>query len=199
MHSSSIRSKAAFAPWLAALVFGAAANTGWLLHELRHEPTPAPTPTPVVVHLDLDSLHTPHQHALPLERTNTRARARRAIRHLPSPPRTHAPERDPEQLASWIERRATYSYTIDRHALDYVAPAGLLIDRPSLDALAQALDHSDPIELRNIQGNTPLWALGLRNGDRVLKMMTSGEQDIERVVLAVERRGRVVALSYELV
>ena len=207
MQSSNIRGKAAFVPWLAALVFGAAANTGWLLHELRHDQEPTREPTELVVKLELDSLRAdsdPDEERLDRSIERRKAVLRRRAQRRAGARHTHSCELDvdseePEQLSAWIDQDAAYAYTIDRRVLDYFAPRGLTVDRPQLAVLASALDLTEPIELRNIRGGTPLWALGLRNGDRLLSLRTVGEAEVERVIVGIERRGRAVALTYELV
>ena len=43
MHSTTTRLRTAFVPWLAALVIGATAHAGWLIHDLRdHRGTEPP-------------------------------------------------------------------------------------------------------------------------------------------------------------
>ncbi|WP_146155678.1 hypothetical protein [Enhygromyxa salina] len=70
--------------------------------------------------------------------------------------------------------------------------------------LALAIATSSWIdELRNIHGGSPLGSLGLRDGDRRLAMSPSqaagrlrGRGRLERVVVALARRGRPISPVY---
>lgn len=174
MHSSNTRGKAAFVPWMAALVIGATAHGGWLFHELRDTGAPS-----LIVEID----------ARP--RLDTAARCRHAPIEMPTP--------EPfEDLDLWVQQTARHVYAIDRRMLDQVA-------HPQLDASAlerlQALGDGSrgAVELRNIRRGTPLWLLGLRNGDRVVAIATLGRPQIDRVAVTIERRGHPLALVYEII
>jgi hypothetical protein len=206
--SSSIRRKAPFVPWFAALVLGASAHAGWLVHELRSEAHHREPSTSMVVHVD----------ARP-------AAPDRAVDRRPHPPaRTRPPvsprcrHAEPEPSAAeharfdldiWVQQIDRYAYTIDRRALAQVVVGPVEADLERL-GIAKALaevrvmaisggSERQPIELRNIHAGTPLWRLGLRTGDRLLAFATRGEHELEHVEVAIERRGRPVALSYELI
>lgn len=142
-------------PWLAALVLGASAHAGYLIHELReHGRAEAPT---IVVEASGD-------------------------------------------LDLWIHQSERYLYTIDRRALEQVTFADYhFADLERLGAIVERLGFVEPIELRNIRRGTPLYLLGLRNGDRLLAISTRGEPEFEHVALAIERRGRRLAMIYEIV
>jgi len=198
MQSSTIRGKVTFVPWLAALVLGASAHASLLVHELRHGDSGEP-PTVVVIEAGDHERVAHHERVL-----RQRARRRARVRGARSPGTRPTPGFEsfdaPSSLDDWIEQRASYSYTIDRQALDHVVPRALLtIDRDGLETLAATVGLTEPLRLHNIRRDTPLWTLGLRNGDRVIDLRTGGDAGIERVTLAIERRGRLVDLSYELI
>ncbi|MFO7565088.1 MAG: hypothetical protein R6X02_20750 [Enhygromyxa sp.] len=209
--SSRTRRKAAFVPWLAALVIGATAHAGWLLHELRE---PARPPSPVAIHVSVDG-----RIDGPGSKREVEPRARQ---QLAREPRTHA-RRTPAvqrsrslhcrhagawagedelelELDMWIQRTDRYTYTIDRRVLDRVALAdddGELLDR--LGVVARSLGLAEPLELRNIRAGTPLFVLGLRTGDRLHAISTRRDGAMQRVEVAIERRGRPIELVYELI
>ena len=218
MHASSnIRRKAPFVPWFAALILGASAHAGWLVHELRSEAHHHTQPPPsVVVHVDARPTTTRAPTQLRASQVHHR-RSREPTRSRATSPRCRHAQADPQpaehaalDLDIWVQRTARYAYTIDRRALEQVAFGPVDADIERLGVIATALagasnsticgkrgDH--PIELRNIHAGTPLWLLGLRTGDRLLAIATRGEPELERVDLTIERRGRPVALSYELI
>lgn len=112
----------------------------------------------------------------------------------------YADEEDERDLDMWIERVDRYTYAIDRRVLQRVALAdydGELLAR--LGVVARTLGYAEPIELRNIRAGTPLFVLGLRTGDRVHAIETHGGEAIERVEVAIERRGRPIELIYRLI
>jgi hypothetical protein len=179
MQSSSTRRKTAFVPWLAALIIGATAHAGWLIHELREPRTLAAAPVHVVI--------------------DARSQVVKRARHTPAlarartlPPRCRFASGPPEagddelDLDMWIEQTDRYAYAIDRRVLERVA-------LPSLDGAL--LDLIEPIELRNIRAGTPLFVLGLRTGDRVHAITTR----LLEVEVAIERRGRPLELVYRLI
>lgn len=198
--SNRTRRKAAFVPWLAALVIGATAHAGWLLHELREPVSPGSASsgthhsvTVAPIHIDIDARVVER---LSPARARCRATSRRDLALL-------APE-DRLDLDLWIHRTARYRYAIDRRVLErvaFVALDGELLER--LGVIVRGLAFAEPIELRNIRTDTPLFALGLRTGDRVHAITTRGEgtstSSIERVEVAIERRGRPIELIYELI
>jgi hypothetical protein len=196
MQSSSTRRKTAFVPWLAALLIGATAHAGWLIHELR-EPQPPAAPT-IQAAIELR----PHVSERASRARHTPAIAR--ARSLP-PSCRHAtvalrPADDELDLDMWIQQVDRYTYAIDRRVLDRVALAdydGELLAR--LGVVARALGLAEPIELRNIRAGTPLFVLGLRTGDRVHAISTRGGEVLERVEVAIERRGRPIELVYRLI
>lgn len=219
MKSSSTRRKTAFVPWLAALIIGATVHAGWLIHELR-EPRPAgaraievaveirPALNPEVrpqLQPSLRARHTP----APARPRSLAPRCRHAS--VPSLQPLHddergllqpiyADEEDERDLDMWIERVDRYTYAIDRRVLQRVALAdydGELLAR--LGVVARTLGYAEPIELRNIRAGTPLFVLGLRTGDRVHAIETHGGEAIERVEVAIERRGRPIELIYRLI
>lgn len=193
MLSSTTRRKTAFVPWLAALIIGATAHAGWLIHELR-EPKPAavaPIQVTVIERTPARARHTPA-----LARARTLAPS---CRHATVPTRALMDE-DELDLDMWIEQVDRYTYAIDRRVLERVALAdydGDVLAR--LGVVARALGMAEPIELRNIRAGTPLFVLGLRNGDRVHAITTHGNEALERVEVALERRGRPIELIYRLI
>ena len=193
MQSSSTRRKTPFVPWLAVLVIGATAHAGWLIHELRE-----PSSTSLAIHIDA----LPRVVVQARGRHSPPARARSlapSCRHASGEQRGRHQALEPElDLDLWIRRSDRYSYTIDRRALERVALADH--DLGELEGLRHGLlGLADPIELRNIQVGTPLFVLGLRTGDRLVAIATRGGAALERVELAVERRGRPISLVYELI
>jgi hypothetical protein len=228
MHnSSSTRRKAAFVPWLAALVIGATAHAGWLIHELdshdderrRGDGAAAPTiAIDVDIDVDIDEAvfdgeldEDPElaskRRLAKLMRARERARARDR-RRAAVPSCRHAPavvpggELEPvDDLDMWIHEVDRYTYKIDRRVFDEVATADFdLPELGQLGVLMRGLGLTEPVELRNIRAGTPLYLLGLRTGDRVLAIATeNGEGTLERVQVAIERRGRPISLVYELV
>jgi hypothetical protein len=181
MHSSNTRGKIAFVPWLAALVISATAHGGWLIHEFRH-----PDPQPLIVEVDAR----PHERS----RTPTVARCRHAPIELPAAD----PSEPFDDLDLWVQQTARHVYAIDRRMLDQVALTQL--DASALERLHALGDGArGAVELRNIRRGTPLYLLGLRNGDRVLAIATRGQPEIERVAVTIERRGRPLALVYEII
>jgi hypothetical protein len=193
---SSTRRKTSFVPWLAALLIGATVHAGWLIHELREPDKPAVVPIEVAIEARQVVQPTP---------APSRART------LPPSPRAWAscrhgylapgPVDDDElDLDLWIHQTDRYTYAIDRRVLERVALAdadGELLAR--LGVVARALGLAEPIELRNIRAGTPLFVLGLRTGDRVHAISTRGGEAIERVEVAIERRGRPIELVYRLI
>lgn len=193
MHSSSTRRKAAFVPWLAALIFGATAHAGWLIHELRtdHLATPhaANDSKPVIIQVDArPQADTDPPKARPEAEPRARFRARTTprCRHL-----LEACDEDTDELELWIHRTGRHTYTVDRRALDHFDLAAELPMWPFASALPG-------VELRNIQRCTPLFHLGLRNGDRVLAIARQAESELEHVEVTIERRGRPLVLVYDL-
>jgi hypothetical protein len=196
MHSTTTRLRTAFVPWLAALVIGATAHAGWLIHDLRdHRGTERPRSfTHAIVELDVDL-------SLELPRHDTRASAmhcRHATRHARREDERRARRellrRSTSELDSWITRVGTHEYEVDTRMLARVE-AGTGAD--ASERLAGLLGVSQGVELRNIQRDTPLWQLGLRTGDRLLAV--AREPSGERIELALARRGRPVVLVYRLV
>jgi hypothetical protein len=201
MHSSSTRRKAAFVPWLAALVLGASAHAGWLIHELVEHETEKTEPRTIIVEVDAGSSG---EAASRRSRERSEARARARARATVATPRCrHAQLEPPEaidDLDLWIHQRERYVYTIDRRALEHVAFAEYdFADLERLGAIVERLGFVEPIELRNIRQGTPLYMLGLRNGDRLVAISTRGEPELEQVAVAIERRGRRLAMIYEIV
>lgn len=218
MHaSSSIRRKAPFVPWFAALILGATAHAGWLIHELRSEAHQTQQPTSLVVNVDARPTSAPPQpqrHRAVRRHRRLRALARTRPATSPRCRHTQVEQAPVEQAALdldiWVQRTARYAYTIDRRALEQVAFGPVDADLERLGIIAKALAEArslaiagaraqQSIQLRNIHAGTPLWLLGLRTGDRLVAISTRGEPELERVELAIERRGRAVALSYELI
>jgi hypothetical protein len=198
MHTSSTRRKTAFVPWLAALIIGATAHAGWLIHELREPKAAAVAPIQIVVDARpqvIERAPTRARHTPALARARSLAPS---CRHASVPMRASEAELELD-LDMWIEQVDRYMYAIDRRVLERVALAnydGDLLAR--LGVVVQALGMAEPIELRNIRAGTPLFVLGLRNGDRVHAITTHGSEAIERVELAIERRGRPIELVYAL-
>lgn len=193
MLSSTTRRKTAFVPWLAALIIGATAHAGWLIHELREPKPAAVTPIQITV---VERVPTRPRHTPALARARTLAPS---CRHATVPTRALADE-DELDLDMWIEQVDRYTYAIDRRVLERVALAdydGDVLAR--LGVVARALGMAEPIELRNIRAGTPLFVLGLRNGDRVHAITTHGNEALERVEVALERRGRPIELIYRLI
>lgn len=180
MHSSNTRGKVSFVPWMAALVIGATAHTGWLIHELRHTDAP-----PLIIEIETH------------ERSRTHAAAR--CRHAPIEIPAAEPAIEPfEDLDLWVQQTARHVYAIDRQMLEQLALTKL--DASALERLHALGDEArGAVELRNIRRGTPLYLLGLRNGDRVLAIATRGRPEIERVALTIERRGQPLALVYEII
>lgn len=175
MQSSSItRSKASFVPWLAALVLGASAHAGWLIHELRESERDAARPSSVTIEIDARELITPR------------------CRHLDDDTAL-GDERD--ELDLWIHRTGRYAYTIDRRVLDQVA----LVETTAWTSSAWGSDGAAAIELRNIRCGTALYLLGLRNGDRLLAIARHEQAGVERVDVSLERRGMRLQLAYEII
>ena len=206
MRSSSlIRRQHSFAPWLVALLLGASANVGLLIHELRDD---AEQPTQIVIQVDHGE-HGDHgataAGASP-EPTSAehgrRARSRVRARHRPQERRPSARPAAELDLDLWIEQVDRYRYAIDRRALDRLAIAELdaraIARLDELGVLAHAVTLAEPLELRNIQQGTQLWLLGLRNGDQLRSIATRGEAALEEVELSLLRRGRAVTIVYEL-
>ncbi len=197
MHSTTTRLRTAFVPWLAALVIGATAHAGWLIHDLRdHRGTEPPRSfTHTIVEFDVDlALELPHQraHATAIHcrhATPTRHARREAERRAGREWR-----RGDTELDSWITRVGTHEYEVDTRMLARVE-VGTRAD--ASERLAALLGVSQGVELRNIQRDTPLWQLGLRTGDRLLAVAREPAGD--RIELALARRGRPVVLVYRLV
>ncbi len=212
MQSSSTRRKIAFVPWLAALVIGATAHAGWLIHELRE---PEPQRATASIHVEVDARTFERSESLSeRELRASQLRLARELRARHGPParaRTlppncrHAsvaltPSDDELELDMWIEHTDRYAYTIDRRMLDRVALAdfdGKALER--LGVIARPLELAEPLELRNIRAGTPLYVLGLRTGDRVHAIAAHGGDALERVEVALERRGRTIELVYRLI
>lgn len=205
--SSSARRKTAFVPWLAALVIGATAHAGWLIHEYREPPT-----TEFSKHIEIHVDARPRVIETRPRMIDVRARELRA-RHTQPPARArslppscrHAsldlrPSELELDLDLWIRQIERHRYTIDRRALERVALANYdVADLERLGVVARALGLAEPIELRNIQVGTPLFVLGLRTGDRLLAISTLSGEALEQVEVAIERRGRPIELVYELI
>ncbi|NVB39214.1 hypothetical protein G6O69_15330 [Pseudenhygromyxa sp. WMMC2535] len=199
------RHKTAFVPWLAALLLGATAHAGLLIHELREDAERrADTAEPRGFELDVD---VDVNVALALDEARlgaddpraTATRRGRLDRALLAYARRDR-SRDLDDLDLWIHPSERYTYTVDRRVLERVASAEL--DNLGLDArsLDGALATAEPIELRNIRAGTPLHLLGLRTGDRVLAVDSRpGAGAGATVVVLLERRGRGISLTYELV
>jgi hypothetical protein len=98
----------------------------------------------------------------------------------------------------WIHQTSRAVYTIDRRALERVVLAEGLGNLDRLLAYVRVLPLAEPVELRNIQAGTPLHLLGLRTGDRLVAISTNTGESIERVEVSIERRGRALELTYEL-
>lgn len=176
-------------PWIAALLIGATAHGGWLIHELHHTDR-----QPLIVEIDARPHPTPHPTKLERnERSRTQTAAR--CRHAP----IELPAAEPfEDLDLWVQQTARHVYAIDRRMLDQVALTQL--DHSALERLQALGDGArGAVELRNIRRGTPLYLLGLRNGDRVLAIATLGRPAIERVAVTIERRGQPLALVYEII
>jgi hypothetical protein len=200
MQSSSARRRAPFIPWLSVLIIGASAHAAWLIHELREPASPCAR-AQVEIHVEIQprvvesrarkSWHTPP----PARARSLGASCRRA--GLDLRPR---PEDLDHDLDLWIRQVDRYRYTIDRRALERVALANYAVgEREGLGVVAQAWGLADSIELRNIAAGTPLFVLGLRSGDRLRAIATRRGAVLEEVELALERRGRPIALVYELI
>ena len=196
--SSRTRRKHSFVPWLAALLMGASAHAGWLIHELRDEHGAA---APVVVQIELDERAQPerarHLHRMRAPTPMARAHARRTeaceARH-------RVGERPPADLDLdlFVEQTDRYHYSIDRRALEQLTVAELDSRLEQLGVFARALTLAEPIELRNIQQGTHLWLLGLRNGDQLRTLATKGEPALEQVEVELLRRGRAITIVYAL-
>lgn len=216
MQSSiSSRRKTAFVPWLAALVIGATAHAGWFIHELR-EPEPAAAVAPIHVEIDARPLV---ERARPDDLATQKRLARRMRVWARASHQQREPSRAPHcrhaslalapgdhdvepelDLDMWIAQTDRYTYTIDRRVLDRVALADFDGDAlEQLGVVARALGLAEPLELRNIQAGTPLFVLGLRTGDRLHAISTRGGEVLERVEVAIERRGRPIELVYRLI
>jgi hypothetical protein len=190
MQTSSARRKTSFVPWLAALLIGATVHAGWLIHELREPDKPAVVPVAVAIEARQVVRPTPA-----LNRAKTLTPSCRGASLASS-----AVDDDEFDLDLWIHQTDRYTYAIDRRVLERVALAdanGDLLAR--LGVVARALGLAEPIELRNIRAGTPLFVLGLRTGDRVHAISTRGGEAIERVEVAIERRGRPIELVYRLI
>lgn len=201
MHSTTTRLRTAFVPWLAALVLGATAHAGWLIHDLRdHRGTDearsfAHTTHAVEVDVEVDVDVEPPRTSDRHERHEVLAgtlHCRHAARSR------HAQRRErgtgDSDLDFWIERVDTYEYEVDTRMLERVevgAPAD------ASERLAALVGLSQGVELRNIQRGTPLWQLGLRTGDRLLAV--AREPAGGRIELSLARRGKGVVLVYRLV
>jgi hypothetical protein len=172
----------AFIPWMAALLIGATAHGGWLIHELRHAYA-----QPLIVEVQAPKLE---RH----ERTRTRDAAR--CRHAPSELPTIEPLEDADV---WVQQIARHAYAIDRRLLDHVGLTEL--DPHALERLQQSLEDGafSAVELRNIRRGTLPYLLGLRNGDRLLAIQTRGQPEIEWITLTIARRGKLLALLYEII
>lgn len=199
MHSTTTRLRTAFVPWLAALVIGATAHAGWLIHDLRdHRGTEPPQSfTHTIVELDVDlALELPHHRA---NATTTTMHCRHATptRHARREAERRAGRerrRGDSELDFWITRVGTYEYEVDTRMLARVE-VGARADAG--ERLAALLGVSEGVELRNIQRDTPLWQLGLRTGDRLLAVARPAAGG--HIELALARRGRPLVLIYRLV
>jgi hypothetical protein len=164
MHSSST----AFMPWIAALLIGATAHGGWLIHELRSVDV-----QPVIINM------------------HTTARCRHAPPEIPT-------TEPPEDVDLWVQQTGRHVYTIDRRLFDHVAP--IQLDSDALEQLRSVGDGAlGAVELRNIRRGTPLYMLGLRNGDRVLAISTRGHPTVDWVAVTIARRGQPLALVYDII
>ncbi|KIG17234.1 hypothetical protein DB30_03547 [Enhygromyxa salina] len=179
-----------------------------MIHELRSDHQPE-HPASLIVHVDArsqpDSLSIRQQSR---EQTRTRPATSPRCRHAQVDP--HPADPTPLNLDIWVQRTDRYAYTIDRRVLDEAPLGPVDADLARIGVVAKTLAKArdaamstasagEPIELRNIHAGTPLWLLGLRTGDRLLAIWTSGEPELEHIELSIERRGRALALSYELI
>jgi hypothetical protein len=187
--SSSMRLRTAFVPWLAALVIGASAHAGWLIHELRdHRDTSADRSFTHTLTIEAPDVHRTRAISMNRLGPTLAASSARACRHTA---RRSAPSEAASELDFWITRTGRYEYTIDPRMLARVDVAPLVGELEQLLGVEQGA-----VELRNIQRETPLWHLGLRTGDRLLSIARSPGAD--RVEVAVARRGRALVLTYRL-
>lgn len=198
-----MRLRSAFIPWLAALVIGASAHAGWLIHELSdHRDQPfAHTPTitaPIDVSVDV---HVSEPASRTVRARSGLATNPRAI-HCRHASRRPVPATAGSELDFWITRTGRYEYSIDPEMLARVDVAPLVGESgdPAMDRLGQLFgvgQGAGAVELRNIQRETPLWHLGLRTGDRLLSIARPPGAD--RVQVALARRGRPLVLTYRVV
>jgi hypothetical protein len=223
MHTTSSRSrKSAFVPWLAALVIGATAHAGWLIHELRDDDRSTPHDlSEARIHVEIDPLTSERARAQ-AERIEQRqqARARRRARATERV-RAHSLESESElgdlelaerracrrlipeprpvesELAAWIEKIGRHEYIVDRRLFEQVDVAERSPAPGDRLALMLGLGQGQ-IELRNIRRSTPLWQLGLRSGDRLLSLAQRNETGGDTVHVSVERRGQPVVLTYRV-
>ncbi|WP_157596027.1 hypothetical protein [Plesiocystis pacifica] len=213
--SSRKRYKTTFVPWFAAIVLGATAHAGWLIHELRdHGAEPeregevleASATAKVEIELrgaspELPTASTEAELAWgPPPRQRVRAGG---CQQVLRPPEDGMDALD-DTFAPWIEQRARYHYQVDRRLLDGLSVADFeVVDEPSagdeFDWLLGPEGERAIIELRNIRAGTPLFALGLRSGDRVRYVSHWSGRVREGVEVGVERRGRAIELVYEVV
>lgn len=203
MHSTTTRLRTAFVPWLAALVIGATAHAGWMIHELRdHRGTHEPRSFTHTIDLDIDlDVALPSLRPARHDALATRVHCRHALgsRHdLRAVERRVGRERErgvaSSELDFWITRVGAYEYEVDTRMLERVE-VGTQAD--ASERLAGLLGLSQGVELRNIQRDTPLWQLGLRTGDRLLAV--ARVPGSTRVELSLARRGKPVVLVYRLV
>lgn len=215
--SSRKRYKTTFVPWFAAIVLGATAHAGWLIHELRdHGAEPeregevleasASATTKVEIELrgasaELPTVSTEAELAWgPPPQQRVRAGG---CQQVLRPPEDGMDALD-DTFAPWIEQRARYHYQVDRRLLEGLSVADFeVVDEPGagdeFDWLLGPEGERAIIELRNIRAGTPLFALGLRSGDRVRYVSHWSGRVREGVEVGVERRGRAIELVYELV
>ncbi|MFV8755199.1 hypothetical protein ACNOYE_32015 [Nannocystaceae bacterium ST9] len=133
--------------------------------------------------------------------TPARAGGERATAiHCRHATRRPVPIRSASELEFWITRTGRYEYTIDERMLARVDVAAR-VDAPherAADRLGRLLGaEQGMLELRNIQRDTPLWHLGLRTGDRLLSIGRA--PGVDRVEVALARRGRPLVLTYRVV
>lgn len=193
-RSGRSRGKAAFVPWLAALVMGTTAHVGWLVHSHDERPPAEPATLGSVVNVDMNvDVHVDRG------AEQRSAEPRRAWGCRGGPTESGDGELEDETLGLWIQPKGRYTFTIDRRAVERIAAVDL--ERLGGAAASSAIGLGPPIELRNIRAGTPLFLLGLRNGDRFvgIESMDIDEASLARFAVVVHRRGRAITLVYEVV
>ena len=218
--SSSTRLRTAFVPWLAALVIGASAHAGWLIHDLRdhHDDEESsfahtrPMVGSIVGSIDVNvDVHELHIDGLDESSSEPTPRPMHERSSFAIPSRTahcrHATRQPPathqgSELDFWITRTGRYEYSVDPRMLARVEVASVVDERGAardvaLERLGQLLGvERGAGELRNKQRDSPLWHLGLRTGDRLLSIARPpGSEEVE---VALARRGRALVLTYRV-